>query len=105
MRKHRPAKYGSREHHKRISTGLIRHHARNGSGSPRKWIQKSHLKKGGLHKALGIPLGKPIPPARLAQALRSPNPHVRHMAQFASNAKKFKHKKGVHRRHSMVRHK
>ncbi len=52
-------------------------------------IKPSH--KGRLHKALGVPQGKPIPEGSLRQALHSSNPHVRQMAQFAVNAKSFAH--------------
>lgn len=44
----------------------------------------THLHKGGLHKALGVPLGKPIPAAKLAAAKNSKDSHIRHMANFAS---------------------
>lgn len=49
------------------------------------------LDKGGLHRALGVPQGKPIPANKLAKALKSKDAHLRKMAQFAKNAKKFKH--------------
>jgi hypothetical protein len=52
-------------------------------------VPESH--KGRLHKALGVPEGKPIPAAKLASALNSSDPHVRKMAQFAKTAKGFKH--------------
>lgn len=50
-----------------------------------------HLRKGGLHRALGMSEKKEIPDAKLDAALESKNGHVRKMAQFAKNAKKFKH--------------
>lgn len=50
-----------------------------------------HLRKGGLHRALGVSEGKNIPDAKVDAALQSKNAHVRKMAQFAKNAKKFKH--------------
>lgn len=58
-------------------------------GDPKKWIQKTGVdqNKGGLHRALGIPEGKPIPAARLAKASHSKNSHVQHMAQFAKNVR------------------
>jgi len=34
----------------------------------KKWIQGMHLKKGGLHRALGIPEGKKIPAGTLRAA-------------------------------------
>lgn len=42
-----------------------------------------HLNKGGLHRALGVPEGTPIPAAKLEKAKNSDNPHVAKMAQFA----------------------
>jgi hypothetical protein len=50
-----------------------------------------HLRKGGLHRALGIPEGDKIPAAKLAAAKSSDNEHVRHMANFAATMKGFKH--------------
>lgn len=52
-------------------------------------IAPSH--KGRLHRALGVPAGQKISDASLQAALHSKNAHVRQMAQFASNAKSFKH--------------
>ena len=50
-----------------------------------------HLRKGGLHKALGISPSETIPSDKLESAKNSGNEHLRKMAQFAINAKKFKH--------------
>lgn len=52
-----------------------------------------HLRKGGLHRALGVPDGQPIPADKLAAAKNSKNSHVRHMANFASTMKGFSHSK------------
>ncbi len=52
-------------------------------------IKPSH--KGLLHKKLGIPQGEPIPEAKLRAAAKSANPTLRKEAQFALNAKKWKH--------------
>ena len=41
------------------------------------------LHKGALHRALGIPEGQTIPPARLAAALKDKRPEVRRMAASA----------------------
>lgn len=38
---------------------------------------------GKLHRALGIPEGKPIPQERLREALRSKDPEIRDMARSA----------------------
>ena len=34
------------------------------------WISASHIKKGGLHKSLGVPMGKKIPKAKIAKAAK-----------------------------------
>lgn len=52
-------------------------------------IKPSH--KGKLHKALGVPADKPIPAAKLNAALHSKSPAIRKEANFAKNAKGFKH--------------
>lgn len=52
-------------------------------------IKPSH--KGLLHKKLGVPQGQPIPPGRLAEALKSASPALRKEANFARNAKKWNH--------------
>ena len=56
------------------------------------WIQKSGVSqnKGGLHRALAVPQGKPIPAKKLSGALHSSNSHLQHMAQFAANVKGLK---------------
>ena len=60
------------------------------------WIAKTGVDKpghkGALHRALGVPEGKPIPAAKLAKASASSNPHMQHMAQFAKNVKGLGHK-------------
>jgi hypothetical protein len=50
-----------------------------------------HLKSGGLHRALGVEEGTPIPKEKLAAARNSKNEHVRHMANFAKTMGDFKH--------------
>jgi hypothetical protein len=54
-----------------------------------------HLRKGGLHRALGVPEGQPIPEAKLAAAKNSKDSHVRHMANFASTMEGFHHPSGA----------
>lgn len=49
------------------------------------------LRKGNLHRALGIPEGESIPADKLESARNSRNEHVRHMANFAHTMKGFKH--------------
>jgi len=51
-----------------------------------------HLNKGGLHRALGVPEGQPIPKDKLAAAKKSTNPHVVKMANFASTMEGWHHK-------------
>ena len=53
-------------------------------------IKKSH--EGNLHRALGIPAGQKIPLSKEEKAAHSSNPTLRREAQFAINARKFKHK-------------
>jgi hypothetical protein len=36
----------------------------------KKWIQKMHMKKGALHKEMGVPKGKKIPAKKLAAAAK-----------------------------------
>ena len=49
-----------------------------------------HLRKGGLHKALGVPAGEKIPEDKLASARNSSNEHVKKMADFAHTMKSWK---------------
>ena len=39
-----------------------------GAGKPKKWIGGMHLKKGALHKQMGVPEGEKIPVAKLKAA-------------------------------------
>lgn len=52
-------------------------------------IKKAH--KGLLHKKLGVPQGQPIPAAKLAKAKASKSPALRKEANFAANARSFRH--------------
>jgi len=54
-------------------------------------IKIKKANKGKLHKTVGVPQGKKIPAAKLAAAAKSKNPVTAKRAQFAINAKKFKH--------------
>lgn len=38
----------------------------------KKWIEKMHMKKGALHKELGVPEGKKIPEKKLESAAKKP---------------------------------
>jgi len=48
------------------------------------------LKKGGLHRALGIDPNEKIPKDRVKEAKNSDNPHVRSMAVMADNMSHWK---------------
>jgi hypothetical protein len=48
------------------------------------------LRKGGLHRALGVPEGDKIPADKLEAARNSKNDHVKHMANFAHTMGGFK---------------
>jgi hypothetical protein len=37
-----------------------------------KWIQKANIKKGALHKEMGVPEGKKIPAKKLEAAAKKP---------------------------------
>lgn len=52
-------------------------------------IKPNH--KGRLHKALGVAQGKTIPAGKLNEALHSKSEELRKQAQFAENAKRWKH--------------
>jgi DNA-binding PadR family transcriptional regulator len=49
------------------------------------------LRKGNLHRALGVAEGEKIPAAKLAAARNSTNPHVKRMAEFAHTMSTWKH--------------
>ena len=55
----------------------------------KKWIQKMHMKKGALHKELGVPEGKKIPAKKLEKAEHSKNPTERRRAVLAKTLKGF----------------
>jgi hypothetical protein len=50
-----------------------------------------HLKKGALHKELGVKSSQKIPHDKLAKALHSDSPLERKRAQFAENASHWHH--------------
>jgi hypothetical protein len=54
-------------------------------------IKASHA--GRLHRDLHVPIGEPIPAAKLEEALHSSDPAERKRAQFAKNARHFQHPK------------
>ena len=49
-----------------------------------------HLKKGALHKQLGVAKDKKIPVSAIRKAAGSSNETLRKRAQFALNARKWK---------------
>lgn len=57
-----------------------------------KFIQKMHMKKGALHKELGVPSGKKIPKKKLEKAEHSKNPLERKRAVLAETLGKMKKK-------------
>lgn len=56
-----------------------------------KWMQGAVKHPGGLHKALGVPMGQTIPPAKVAAA-KNKGGHVAQMANLASVFSKFRPK-------------
>lgn len=56
----------------------------------KKWIQKIDMKKGALHKELGVPEDKKIPAKKLAKAAKAPGKLGRRarLAQTLSKMKK-----------------
>lgn len=52
-------------------------------------IKPSH--KGLLHKKLHVPAGEKIPESKLEKAAHSPSAATRKQANFAKNAKSWKH--------------
>jgi len=54
------------------------------------WIANATKNKGGLHRALGIPMGKKIPPKVLAKATKKSG-MVGKEARLAETLRKLKH--------------
>lgn len=54
-----------------------------------KFIQKMHMRKGALHKDLGVPQGEKIPAKKLKKAEHSKNPTIRKRAALAKTLKSF----------------
>lgn len=52
-----------------------------------KWIQGMGMKKGALHRSLGVPMDEPIPAEKLAAAKHSTNPTIRRRANLAATLK------------------
>ncbi len=65
----------------------------------KKWIQKAHIKKGALHRALHVPEGEKIPESKMEKAAHSKNPAIRKMASLAETLKGFhKRRKNLSKR-------
>jgi hypothetical protein len=60
---------------------------------PKTKLHLENLKKGSFHEWLGKKPDEPITDADIEKGLNSDDPHVRKQAQFAKNAKKWKHPK------------
>ena len=56
-----------------------------------KWIQKAKIKKGVLHKELGVPEGKKIPEKKLKAAAKKPGKEGKR-ARLAETLKKLNKK-------------
>lgn len=54
------------------------------------WIQKMGMKKGALHKELGVPTDKKIPAKKLKKAEHSKNPLMRKRAHLAETLGKLR---------------
>lgn len=57
------------------------------------------IKKGALHRHLGIPEDQPISTERLQEAKRSKDPEIRREATLAMNMRHFKHTGPKHPHH------
>lgn len=57
------------------------------------FIQKIHMKKGALHKQLGVKKGKKIPASLLKKAEKSKNPTLKKRAILAETFGKLRRKK------------
>jgi D-serine dehydratase len=60
----------------------------------KKWIQDAIKKPGALHKALGVPMDKNIPEAKLEKAEHSKSHLMRKRANLAETLKHLHHAKG-----------
>ena len=58
----------------------------------KKWIQKAKIKKGALHKDLGVPMGKKIPKAKLDAAAKKGG-KIGRRARLAKTFAKMRSKK------------
>ena len=58
----------------------------------KKWIQEMHMKKGALHKELGVKQGEKIPASKLKKAEKSESPTLKKRAVLAETLGKLKKK-------------
>lgn len=58
-----------------------------------KFIQKMHMKKGALHKALHVPEDKKIPLKKIKKAEHSKSPLLRKRAVLAETLSRLRHHK------------
>lgn len=58
------------------------------------WIEHSGMKKGALHKELGVPSGDKIPAKKLMKAEHSDNPALARRAHLAETLKSLHRKHG-----------
>lgn len=54
-----------------------------------KFIQKMHMKKGALHRALGVPVGEKIPAKKMAKAAKSKSPLMKKRVALAKTLSKL----------------
>lgn len=68
-----------------ITTGSAPKAIGGGGKVAKHWMQgvASHMHKGALHRALGVPQGKKIPAKKMAKASHSKSPRVRRMVGLA----------------------
>jgi hypothetical protein len=59
------------------------------SRDKKNFIQEMHMKKGALHRQLGVPKGQKIPEEMLEKAERSSNPTLAKRARLAETLKKM----------------
>lgn len=63
----------------------------DGGKTDGKWMQGLSLKKGALHRELGVPADKKIPAGKLEKAAHSSNPTLKKRAVLAETFRKSKH--------------
>lgn len=56
------------------------------------WISQMKMKKGALHKSLGVPEGKKIPEKKLKKVEHSSNPKLKKRAILAETLSKLRKK-------------